>query len=84
VKSNIINLNRPRVFTTSESLIEEVRQSIFDDKSTYKDIAKRCSVSGSTIGNLAAGKTKWPRPTTLFPLLNALDLEMRIVKRGQQ
>jgi transcriptional regulator with XRE-family HTH domain len=69
-------------FTTAEKLIEEVRKEIFEDQSTYKNIAQRTGVSPSTIGNLASGKTRWPRPTTLFPLLDSLNLEMKILKKG--
>lgn len=82
--TNVVKLAKPRSYTSSEAVIEEVRKSIFDDGTSYKSIAKKCSVSGTTIGNLASGKTKWPRPTTLFPLLNALGLEMRLVKKGSR
>ncbi len=75
---------RPRVFTTAEAVIEDVRKEIFDDGDPYRKIAARCNVSATTIGNLASGKTRWPRPTTLFPLLNALGLEMRIVRKADK
>lgn len=84
MKSNVIKLasvRRPKSYTTPEALIEEVRKGIFGDKFGYKDIADRCKVSTSTIHNLASGKTRWPRPTTLFPLLQTLGLELRIVKK---
>ena len=74
------HLSRPRTYTSAKSLIEQVRQEIFRDGSTYKVIAGKTNVSTTTIGNLASGKTRWPRPTTLFPLLTSLGLEMRLVK----
>ena len=73
-------LKRPRTFTTPEALIEEVRQGIFGEKITRKALAEEVGVSPSTIGNLVSGKTRWPRPSTLFPLLDALDLEL-VVRR---
>ncbi len=73
---------KPRSMTTGERLIEEVRQQIFRDGRSYKDVATQVGVSPSTIRNLASGKTIWPRPTTLFPTLDAVGLEMRIVQKG--
>lgn len=83
MKSNIVPLRRPHTFTTPEAFIERVRQEIFHDGGTWKVLAAKTGVSGTTIGNLASGKTRWPRPTTLFPLLDTLGLEMRLVKKGK-
>ena len=79
--TNVIRLPKPRSYTSAESVIEEVRLQIFETHTAHKEIAKRCAVSATTIHNLANGKTRWPRPTTLFPLLNALNLEMRLVPK---
>ena len=79
--TNVVQLKRPQTFTTAEALIEKVRQEIFKDGGTYKAIAVKTNVSPTTIGNLAMGKTRWPRPTTLFPLLQSLGLEMQLVKQ---
>ena len=73
---------KPRSLTTADRLIEEVRQQIFRDGRSYKAVAADVGVSATTIANLARGKTIWPRPTTLFPTLDAVGLEMRIVKKG--
>ena len=62
--------NRKRSFTTAEALIEEVRNEIFRVGLTYTEIAEGCAWRRSTINNLATGKTRWPRPTTLFPALD--------------
>jgi len=70
---------RPRTLTTAERMIEEVRNRIFSDGRGYKDIATQTKVATSTIANLASGKTRWPRPTTLFPLLAALRLHIELV-----
>lgn len=73
---------RKRTFTTAEDVIEEVRRELFGSGEAYKVLAARVGVSPSTIANLASGQTRWPRPTTLFPLLDTLGLEMKVVKKG--
>jgi len=82
--TNVVPLERKRSYTTAERLIEEVRNQIFKVGRPYKDVAAECKVSITTVHNLASGKTRWPRPTTLFPMLQTLGLEMRIVKKGDR
>jgi len=76
----IHKLNRPRTFTSAELMIEELREHIFKDTRTYKELATKAGVNSTTINNLAIGKTKWPRPTTLFPLLIALGLKVQLTR----
>lgn len=64
--------NRPKSFTSAEKLIEQIREDILTSKDTYKVIAVRTGKATSTIANIASGKTRWPRDTTLFPLIAAL------------
>lgn len=71
---------RKKTFTSSEALIEEVRTEIFRSGERYRVIAERTGVSNSTVANLANGKTKWPRPTTLFPMLKSLRLGIKLVR----
>ena len=83
--ANVVQISeaqRKRSYTTAEKLIEEVRNQIFRDGRPYKDVAVVCNVSATTVRNLASGKTVWPRPTTLFPMFSALNMEMRLVKKG--
>jgi hypothetical protein len=82
--SKVVVLKHKRSFTTAERLIEEVRKEIFGSGYKYSVIARQTGVSTTTIGNLARGKTQWPRPTTLFPLLDSMGLEMRMVKKGER
>lgn len=70
---------RPKSYTTPEKFIEEIRKQIFSSQIPYKELAVKCGVGPSTIQNLASGKTRWPRPTTLFPLLHALNVKLQIV-----
>jgi len=70
---------RPRRFTSAERMIEAVRERVLTDGRTYTAIAKATNVSTTTVRNLAAGVTRWPRPTTLFPLLTALRMHLELV-----
>jgi len=79
MRSATVTRFRPRTLTTAERMIEEVRNRIFSDGRSYKDIAEKTGVARSTINSLASGKTRWPRPTTLFPLLTALRLHIELV-----
>src|SRR5262245_11856766 len=69
---------KPRTFTSAEAMLDEVRTQIFRDGRKYKDIAIEVGVSHSTISNVATGKTRWPRHTTLFPLLSALGYRLEL------
>jgi transcriptional regulator with XRE-family HTH domain len=76
---NVIRMPRkPRTFTTAEAMLEEVRERIHMDGRTQRALGKDTGVSQSTIGNIASGKTKWPRHTTIFPLLHALRVRIRL------
>ena len=81
-RTNIVELanRRPKSFTTAERMLEEVREIIFKDGRPYRVIADATDVGASTINNLATGKTRWPRPTTLFPLMKVLGYKVQLVK----
>lgn len=74
---------RPRTFTSAETLLDEVRQISFASKRKNKTLAAGIGVHPSTIGNINSGKTKWPRPTTLFPLIGALGYTLQMVPKDQ-
>lgn len=71
-----LRLYKPKVFTTQEAFMEELQSAIFASGIKYKDLASMASVANSTIANIANGTTRWPRHTTLFPLIAALNLEI--------
>jgi transcriptional regulator with XRE-family HTH domain len=75
---NVIKFQRPETFTTPERMLKHVRDQMFKSGRTNKEIADSCGVGISTINNLMTGKTRWPRPATLFPLLEALGLEIKL------
>jgi len=78
-----IKSNRPQSFTQAEHLIETLRLRIFSSQLTYDYLAEKAGCTESTIQRLASGKTRWPRPATLFGLLNAIDLRLALVEAGQ-
>jgi transcriptional regulator with XRE-family HTH domain len=75
----LVTGSRPRSFTKPEAVLDAMREALFMDGRTYKVIAKDIGVSATTIGNIATGHTRWPRPTTLFPLMHALGIRMEII-----
>lgn len=48
-----------------------------------KTLADRAGISVQTVYAFRSGRTIWPRYTTLFPLLEALGYELRLVRTGQ-
>jgi transcriptional regulator with XRE-family HTH domain len=75
---NVVKFQRPQTFTTPERMLKHVRDHLFKSGRTNKEIAESCGVSPTTINSLMTGRTRWPRPTTLFPLLEALGLEIKL------
>ena len=74
----VIQLRRPRTFTSAEEVLDSIREAIFMDGRTYEAIAAASNVSKSTINNIATGRTRWPRHTTLFPVMQSLGMTMTI------
>lgn len=74
-----LKLVKPRNYTTAEAVLDSVREAIYVDGRTYKEIGNATGVSLSTIHNIATGKTTWPRHTTLFPLMAALGIRMEVI-----
>jgi transcriptional regulator with XRE-family HTH domain len=81
--SNVVKLpanrSRPRTFTRHEDFIEALREELLTSKMRYTEIAIRAHVANSTISNIASGKTRWPRYTTLFPLLEVMRKRIALV-----
>ena len=72
---------RPRSYTSREKFIDAVRDEVFASPLTYEEIAAKAGCVKGTISNLASGKTAWPRHTTLFGVVAALNLQIRLEKR---
>lgn len=82
-KTNVIQF--PKTFTTNEAFVERIREEIFESRKTYNQLAADTGVGRTTIAKIANGTTRWPKHTTLFPLLAALNLhlELRSGKRNK-
>lgn len=76
--AKVIALKRtpPRTYDAREKLIDQVREEIFKHK--FEALALKAGCSKTTVSRLAQGYTKWPRPETLFGLLEALGLRLTI------
>lgn len=86
LRNNVVELKRlarPRVFTTNEELIDEVREELWKSGISWKRLAEQANLGQGTVQRLASGQTKWPRPTTLFPLLQALGLGLAVVRNSK-
>jgi DNA-binding transcriptional ArsR family regulator len=73
---------RKRTFTTHEQrrlkIIGAVRDEIRSSGKTYKQIGEATGLSGSTVGSVARMDTIWPRPKTLFTLLDYFGMELEL------
>src|SRR5262249_30757817 len=72
-------IRRPRVFTRHEQFIDALREELLTCGMTYTQVALKTGGAHSTIHNIATGRTKWPRHTTLFPLVQALGKRLAMV-----
>lgn len=65
---------------SAEEAMQVLRMEIY--KWDHKKLAEAVGVSSSCIMAIRSGRTQWPRPKTFFGLLEALDLDMLLVKRS--
>lgn len=63
-----------------EVIMVTLREAIIGFGDNYR-LAKRVGVSRGTIERIVSGRTRWPRPETMFALLVVLDLRMVLVRR---
>lgn len=71
-------MRKPQTFTSRERLIQAIVDEIYSSGKTFKKIAEECNLGTATVQRLASGSTRWPRATTLFPLLDALNIHIEI------
>lgn len=70
------------VFTDQFSYVQAMQGQVrsvatkHDHKHSYKKLAEEGEMSGSTVSNMASGKTRLPRFSTMFGLAAALGLEV--------
>lgn len=76
--AKIVHLRRPRTFTSSEAVLDAIREKMFTSHLTQKQIAAGANISPATVGHIMTGHTRWPRPTTLFPIMQVLGIRLYI------
>jgi DNA-binding Xre family transcriptional regulator len=60
-----------------EEIMKILRDAIWDHGDPQL-LANRVGLSLSCVNNLRSGKTKWPRPDTMFSLCSALNLRLTL------
>lgn len=64
--------------TEAETVLREVRLALY--QLDHKELARKIGVSPGTIMSFRSGRTIWPRPNTLFAILEATGFAVRIVR----
>ena len=62
----------------TELMLRQVRLDCYNYHPT--ELADSIGVSAATIYSFRSGRTKWPRPNTLFPILDFLGYKIAITK----
>jgi DNA-binding Xre family transcriptional regulator len=71
-------------FEAVEAMQARIRTATIGQGSIkQKDLAKQAEMSPSTVGNMASGKTHWPRFSTMFGTAAALGLEVVFKPRSK-
>lgn len=72
------------VFSDQFGYVEAMRGRIRSSDQKYKKLALDGEMSGTTVSNMASGKTRLPRFSTMFGLAAALGLEVTFRPRGRR
>ena len=67
---------------TREECMDVVIDSLSRYQGTYKMLSIRTGLSVGCIGDIATGKTAWPRHKTLWILIDILELKLTIHRRN--
>lgn len=70
-------LHTKKGYLLPDDLFDDIRLRIYGWN--IKDLAEEMEVSTGCVYAIRRGKTKWPRGTTLFALLKALDLAITVI-----
>jgi len=69
------------VFTDTADYVSMMASQVRRSKQKYSRLAQG-RMAGSTVSNLASGKTHYPRFSTMFGIADALGLEVTFRPRG--
>jgi predicted transcriptional regulator len=68
------------ILDNSEEVMQKLRDMLYETELSFDQIAKDVGVSVSTLYAIRSGRTKWPRPNTMFGILEYLKAKMALVK----
>lgn len=74
-------MTRPRTYDSREAFIMAISEAIVADGRTHTQLAIAAGVTQGTISRIVNGDTRWPRHTTIFPLIATLGLTLTLTKR---
>jgi DNA-binding phage protein len=74
-------MTRPRTYDSREAFMSALSEAIVADGRTHVQLALATSVSHTTISRIVSGDTRWPRYTTIFPLIQTLGLKLSLERR---
>lgn len=71
------------VFNDQNDAVKLVQGQVREAHMPYKRLAEGGNMSGSTVSNMASGKTRFPRFSTMFGLLATMDIEVLFRRRNK-
>lgn len=78
MQAQVVRLNTPKTIISADSLTVELRREMYAHDVDW--LAAQAGVRTSTIYAIRSGRTKWPRGTTLFPILRAMGYTLVLKK----
>lgn len=81
---NVVTLRKrgDRSFTLDADVMNVLRLRMYEHD--VADLCEHMGVSKSCVYAIRSGRTKWPRGKTLFALMDALRIEMRLYDNDNQ
>ena len=61
--------------------VKLIQANVRQARMPYKKLAEGGNMSGSTVGNMASGKTRFPRWSTMFGLVGVMGLEVLVRRK---
>jgi transcriptional regulator with XRE-family HTH domain len=76
--TNVIALRKTKQgYRLPDAVMHDIRMRMYTWNS--RDLAEATGVSVACINSIRSNRTKWPRGTTLFAILEALDIDLLLV-----
>lgn len=77
--SNVVALKArtPKQYLISDDVMFQIRMKMHHWRAA--DLAEAAGVCEGTIYGIRCGRTRWPRGSTLFPIIEALGMEVTLI-----